>query len=90
MPAELHITSAVVRVRPEAASAVRDQIARLPGLEVHAVAPAGKIVITLETANEREAIDRLDTIRAMSGTIDAAMVYHGVEMLDPNSEETPS
>jgi nitrate reductase NapAB chaperone NapD len=89
MPAELHITSAVVQVRPEALASVRAQLATLTGVEVHAVAPTGKIVVTFETEDERQAMDRLDAIRAVTGTIDAAMVYHGIAPAEPNSEETP-
>jgi periplasmic nitrate reductase NapD len=89
MPAELHITSAIVHVRPEALAAVREQLTALAGVEVHAVAPTGKIVVTFETEDERQAMDRLDAIRAMTGTIDTAMVYHGVAPAEPNSEETP-
>jgi nitrate reductase NapD len=89
MPAELHITSAVVQVRPDALASVRAQLEALDGVEVHAVAPTGKIVVTFETDDERQAMDRLDAIRAMKGTIDTAMVYHGIAPIEPNTEETP-
>jgi periplasmic nitrate reductase NapD len=88
MPAELHITSAIVQVRPEAIDSVCAQLKALAGIEVHAVAPSGKIVVTFETDDERQAMDRLDAIRAMAGTIDTAMVYHGIEILEPNNKET--
>lgn len=87
MPAELHITSAIVQVRPESVAATTAHLAALPGVEVHAAAPTGKIIVTLETANERAAIELLDAIRALPGTIDTAMVFHGVDQVAPNSEE---
>lgn len=89
MRAELHVTSAVVQVRPEAIDFVCAQLKAMAGVEVHAVAPTGKIVVTFETDDERQAMDRLDAIRAMTGTIDAAMVYHGIEILEPNNKEPP-
>jgi periplasmic nitrate reductase NapD len=87
MRAELHITSVIVHARPEALATVCAEIGRLQGVEVHAVGPTGKIVVTLETADEREAMDRMDSIRAIAGTIDTAMVYHAIDITDPNSED---
>ena len=88
MPSELHITSAIVQTRPDAVAAVRQQLLMLPEVEVHAVAPTGKIVITMETADARRAMDLIDAIRALPGTIDTALVYHGVDDGAPDTKET--
>jgi periplasmic nitrate reductase NapD len=88
MPSELHITSAIVQTRPESVAAVHQQLLTLPGVEVHAVAPAGKIIITMETEDGRRAMDLIDAIRALPGTIDTALVYHGVDDSAPDTKET--
>ncbi|HSK39361.1 MAG TPA: chaperone NapD, partial [Arenibaculum sp.] len=51
MPAELHIASLLVHVRPERVDAVRERIAALPGAEVHAE-QSGRMIVTLEGPHE--------------------------------------
>lgn len=88
MPAELHVTSIAVHARPPRLAAVAGAIARLPGAEVPASSPAGKIVVTLEAASDAEILATLDTIRALDGVLSAHLVYHGI-LADPTQEGLP-
>ena len=45
---ELHIASLVVHAAPRRAARIAEAVAALPGAQVHAVAPNGKLVVTLE------------------------------------------
>lgn len=76
---ELHISSLVVHARPESVAVVSKAIGCLAGAEVHATDPAGKIVVTLETGDETEALVRLGQINALKGVLSATLVYHQIE-----------
>ena len=79
MPDELHISSLVVHGRPECLGPLRAELAGLPGVEIHAAAPSGKLVVTLETGSEQEILSRLATISALEGVLAASLVFHQVE-----------
>jgi nitrate reductase NapD len=79
MHAELHISSLVVHAKPAVLDAVCRAIGALGGAEVHASNAQGKIVVTLETANEGDVLARLEQIGRLDGVISAALVYHHVE-----------
>ena len=88
MGKETHISSIVVHARPEAAGALRATIESLPGMEVHAVSPIGKMILTLETDNEADIVTNLNTISLLDGVYAATLVFHSVEDLT-ESEEAP-
>lgn len=79
MPAELHVSSLAVLARPERAAAVGAAIPALEGAEVHLTSPGGKIVVTLETENERQVLDRIEAIRALPGVLNVALVFHRID-----------
>ena len=82
MTDELHVSSLVVHGRPERLEAIRAELARLAGIEVHAAAPTGKLVVTLETASEDEIVARLTTISLLDGVLSATLVFHHVEPIE--------
>lgn len=88
MAKETHISSIVVHARPEATGAIRDTIEALPGMEVHAVSPLGKMIVTLETDSEADIVTNLNTISLLDGVYAATLVFHSVEDLT-ESEEAP-
>jgi nitrate reductase NapD len=79
VPAELHVSSLAIRVRPEQLAAVCAAIPGLEGAEVHLASPSGKIVVTLETGTERQVLDRIEAIRALPGVLTVALVYHRID-----------
>jgi len=74
----IHIASLIVRTRHEDAEAVALRLARMSGVEVHAVQD-GKIILVLEAESERGLADHMDVIRCEAGVLLASLVYHEVE-----------
>jgi nitrate reductase NapD len=75
----MNISSVIVILHPERVAAVRARLAALPGVEVHAVSPQGKIIVTIETASDRDTAERYETISLLDDVMSAAMVYHQKE-----------
>jgi nitrate reductase NapD len=76
---EYHVSSIVVQARPAALAAVSSAVAALPGAEVRAVDPAGKLVVVVTADSEGTIGDHLQTISAMAGVFTASLVFHAVE-----------
>jgi nitrate reductase NapD len=75
--AEVHISSALVHVRPERTQEVAAQIAALDGAELY-FAEAGRIIVTLEATSSGAIADRLTEIGRLAGVLAATLVYHEV------------
>ncbi|MFQ5973015.1 MAG: chaperone NapD, partial [Alphaproteobacteria bacterium] len=60
---------------------------RLPGVEVHASDPAGKLIVTIESDEEAGIAERLDAIRALDAVYTASLVYHHVEDVEDLDSE---
>jgi nitrate reductase NapD len=80
MPARtMNISSLVVDVQPEALPAVRSELIRWPGVEIHAATEFGKLVLTLETETDTETTDSFARIGALDGVMSVALAYHQIE-----------
>jgi nitrate reductase NapD len=86
---ELHITSLVVHSTPKRAKGVADAIANLPGARVHAVSPAGKLVVTLEASTSGEILSQVNGIQRTDGVLSAALVYQCADSLEAMNEVLP-
>lgn len=75
----MNISSVIVIPHPERIEAVRSQLAKIAGVEVAAVSPEGKIIVTIETEGDRETIQMYESISLMDGVMSASMVYHQTE-----------
>lgn len=82
---DIHISSAVVSVRPEAGAAVAARLAALPGTEVHRVA-GSRIVIVMEGPSQRDLGARLAEIALMDHVLSANMVYEVVDSDGPEGD----
>jgi periplasmic nitrate reductase NapD len=78
---ELHVSSLIVHGRPERVAAIGAALRGLPGVEVHAVGPTGKMVVTLETESQSDIVARITEISLLDGVLSAVLVYHQVEQL---------
>ena len=83
---ECHISSLLVHVRPERQQEIAALIAALPGAELTPSPKPGKLILTLETANTFEIMERLEAINGMPGVVAAALVYHQWEAAEAESE----
>jgi periplasmic nitrate reductase NapD len=81
----MNISSAIVIPQNDQVSVVVDALAQFNGVEVAAVSPEGKIIVTIETEGDKETIQTFECISTMPGVLSAAMVYHQLET-DPELE----
>jgi periplasmic nitrate reductase NapD len=81
----LNISSVIVHPQPGAAEAVRARLTSLAGIEVHAVADDGRMIVTIETEGDGSMADTFDAINKTDGVMSASMVFHQTET-DPDKE----
>jgi len=81
----MNISSAIVHARPGDVAVVQAGLAALAGVEVHAVSPEGKLIVTIETEDEGSNAAIYQRIGQLDGVMSAAMVYHQTES-DPDQE----
>lgn len=87
MEQEVHIAGIVVYSLPAHLDAAKARIVCLPGAEIHAASPDGKLIVTLETESTRRILDYMDAIRALPGVVDVALVYQHAEPLAALEQE---
>lgn len=78
---EHHISSLLIHAMPDAAEHVCAALAALDGIEIHARDPSGKLILTLETADEAAIVERLNAIYGIRGVLSAALVFHHIEQI---------
>lgn len=83
----MNISSIIVNPAPGQVEAVRARLAQMPGVEVHAMADDGRMIITLETDGDGSTIDAFEAINRTEGVLSASMVYHQTES-DPDVQIT--
>lgn len=75
-PTHLHIASFIAHVRPEQMQSLKHWLARQSSFEIHAENEQGKLVLVTESNNEQQILHLLDELRAQTGVLNAALVYH--------------
>lgn len=75
----MSISSLVVHALPERAEDVREQLVRLDGVEVHAISDDGRMVITVDVANDHIAADTLMEMQKQDGVLSASLIYSHFE-----------
>lgn len=78
-----HISSAIVSAHPRDVAAVAEQIAAIPGNEVHAVS-GPRIIVVMEDHDARALGDRLNALAALPGVLSATMVFE--QSLEPEPQ----
>ncbi len=81
----MNISSVIVFARPGQAASVCAELERLAGVEVQAVSPEGKIIVTIETADELANVAAFERIGQIAGVMSTAMAYHQAES-EPDQE----
>jgi periplasmic nitrate reductase NapD len=81
----MHISSLIVHAKPGADSLFRAQISGLDGVELHAVADDGRMIVTMESIDDTAIRNTYEAIERLEGVLSVAMVYHQVES-DPDKE----
>ncbi|MCL2523221.1 MAG: chaperone NapD [Betaproteobacteria bacterium] len=80
-----HVSSIIVGALPAHSAEVQRALAELSGVEVHAVAPDGRMIVSIETADDDATLSHFETIRQLPGVLAASLVYHQYET-DPDEE----
>jgi nitrate reductase NapD len=81
----LNITSIILGVAPKDAAEVNALLIAIDGVEVHAIAEDGRMIVTIESGDEDNTSNTFEMIRQLPGVISAALVYHQYES-DPDEE----
>ncbi|MDX1512145.1 MAG: chaperone NapD [Gammaproteobacteria bacterium] len=75
----IYVAGLVVHTRPENLDPVRAGLARLSGVEVHAVDPKGKLVVTVEAPSDGVIAGLLNRIPELPGVIACTLAHHHSE-----------
>ena len=81
----LNISSVIVHARPGTAESVQAGLSAVAGVEIHAVSDDGKLIVTIETDDDRATANTYEAIGQMDNVMSVSMVYHQVES-DPEME----
>ena len=75
----MHIAGVVVQTRPEHLAAVQSLLEEIARVEVHAVNPDGRFVVTIEGDHRHAVADALHRVNALQGVLSACLVYEQSE-----------
>ncbi|MDR2189454.1 MAG: chaperone NapD [Azonexus sp.] len=81
----IHISSVIIGALPTRSADVERALSGLPGVEVHAVGEDGRIIVSIETADDAATLSHFETIRQLPGVLAASLVYHQYET-NPDEE----
>lgn len=75
----LNISGIVVHAHPDNIGKVSAMLEEIPGVEIHGASEIGKLVVTVEKADDRESADTYEQISKLPGVLAVSMVYHHFE-----------
>lgn len=73
------VTGVLVCAMPGRIEKVQSQLMVLPGIEIHATSPEGRMVVTVEGDDERTTGESVRRIYDVEGILSASIVYNHVE-----------
>ena len=71
----MNISSAILHIAPSHLAAACAALRSMPGVEIHASSPEGKLVVTLEGDDTDSAADGYVALHGVPGVASVAMVY---------------
>ena len=74
----MNISGVVIHARPEKLAGVEAQLLELPGVEIHATADDGRMVVTVEDEESRLG-DTVMAFHNVDGVLSASLIYHHFE-----------
>lgn len=84
---ELNVLGVLVHARPEHIGQVRERLQDKPGVEVHATAPEGRMVVTIEADRSSDASAALQGLYDVEGILGASLVYQYCDAEDASEQE---
>lgn len=84
----MNISSVILHVVPERLEEAGALLSRMPGVEIHAQSPEGKVVVTVEDSDTNSAADSYVALHGIPGVASVAMVYqYSDDVLDSQEVE---
>lgn len=84
----LCISSLVVRTKPSLLAAVGERIDAIPEAEVYGKHEDGRLVVVLDTADNRQAADTITDIQNQPDVLSANLIYQYDDQFEPQVEAT--
>ena len=81
----MNISSAIVHARTAAMAHLCSRLESIAGVEVHAASEQGRLIVSIESADDRTTADIFDAIQRLDGVLSASLVYSHFESY-PDSE----
>ncbi len=81
----MNISSVILHARPGTAERLQDELQNLPGVEVHAISPEGKLIVSIESADDAGTSATFEAIGKLPQVLSASLIYHQFES-DPDKE----
>ena len=78
----MDITGLLIHALPASIDAVRARVAALAGVEIHAVTPEGRMVVTIEREGAEDMTRAFDALNAIEGVCATTLVYHHCETIE--------
>ncbi|MDM8566681.1 chaperone NapD [Candidatus Halobeggiatoa sp. HSG11] len=85
----MNISGVLVTANPDKINIVKQQLTEISGLEIHAVAEDGRLVITLECDNDKTMADTVIEINNCEGVSSAVITYQYGNENENLDEEIP-
>ena len=83
----MSISGLVIHVRPGDVEPVTERIAAMAGVEIHATTGDGRLVVTVDRADDGDASDTLVALQNTDGVLSASLVYNYFEQNSAEKEE---
>jgi nitrate reductase NapD len=69
-------------------ASIREHLNTIPEAEVFGENEQGKLVVVLDTADSREAADRITNIQNQAGVLSATLIYQYDDQFEPQVEDS--
>lgn len=75
----MSISGLVIHAHPERTEDVRARLAEFEGIDIHAIGEDGRMVVTLDVADDQRAADTLMDMQKLEGVLNASLIYNQFE-----------
>ncbi len=83
----MSISGVVVDAHPAASGAVRSALSQIPGVDVHTVTEAGRLVVTIDQPDDDSAAETLHNLRNIDGVLSTVLVFNHMEPIGLGVEQ---
>lgn len=83
----LSISGVLVLAHPAQMAQVKQRLLALPGVEIHADSPEGKLVVTIEELTENINGAGIMRLSEIEGVLSASLIYHQLENNEAAEQE---